>query len=98
MPTFLDNEENLPDPAALSAEVVWQAATRDGENPAPEVSLNTAGITSWDEPLPDTLSSRWPAESEDTDAARLVRAGSEEAAREQRAAVEVRDGDYPPDS
>lgn len=99
MPTFLDNEDSLSDPEALSAEVMEEAATNDGESPAPKVSRYTAGITPWDESPQATghQSSKWPSESEETGAESLVRAGSEEAAREQRAATEVGDGDYPTD-
>ncbi len=99
MPTFLDNEDSLSDPEALSAEVMEDAATHDGENPAPEVSRYTAGITAWDEPphVAGHQSSKWPVESEETEAEKLVRADNEEAAREQRAATEVIDGDYPTD-
>lgn len=98
MPTFLNNDDSLSDPEALITEVMEDAAINDGESPAPEVSRDTAGITVWDE-SPNGVghqSSKWPAESEETDAEKLVRAGSEEAAREQRAAA-VMDGDYPTD-
>ena len=97
MKMLMDSKDALADPGALIADVMEDAATDDGENPAPEVTRDTAGITEWDE-SPDAAGHQVPGrpeQSEETDAERLVRAGSEEAAREQRVATAVGDGDYP---
>lgn len=99
MPTFLDHTDSFSDPESVIPRLMERAATDDGDPPAPEVSPETAGITVWDESPNATghQSTNWPAESEETDAERLVRSGSEEAAREQRAATDAGDGSDPTD-
>ncbi len=97
MKMLMNSTDALGDPGALTAEVMEDAATNGGENPAPEVSRDTAEIELWDESV-DAAGHQVPERperSEETDAERLVRAGSEEAAREQRVAFTVGDGDYP---
>lgn len=99
MPTFLDNDDSLPDPETLRAEEMEDAAAHDVENPASEVSRYAAGITERDESPHGSghQSSKWPAEKRETEAEKLERTGGEAAAREQRAATEIGDGDYPTD-
>ena len=97
MKTLMDPKDGLPDSGALDDEVMEDAAINDGESRAPEVSRDTAEMTEWDG-LPGAAGRRVPDRvegSEETDAEKLVRAGSEEAAREQRVATGVVEGDYP---
>ncbi len=97
MKMLMDSTDGLPDSGALNDQVMEDAATNGGGNPVPEVSLDTAEMTVWDESVDAAGHQvpKRPAQSEETDAERLVRAGSEEAGREQREATEVGDGDYP---
>ena len=97
MKMLMDSTDGLPDSGALNDEVMEDAATNGGGNAAPEVSRDTAEMTVWDESV-DAAGHQVPERperSEETDAEKLVRAGSEEAAREQRVATAVGDGDYP---
>jgi hypothetical protein len=97
MKMLMDSTDGLPDSGALNDEVMEDAAINGGGNPAPEVGRETAEMTEWDGSV-DAAGHQVPERperSEETDAERLVRAGSEEAAREQRVATAVVDGDYP---
>ena len=97
MKMLMDSTDGLPDSGALDDEVMEDAATNGGGNPAPEVSRETAEMTVWDESpgaggrqVPDRVEG-----GEETEAEKLVRAGIEVAAREQRVATGVVEGDYP---
>ena len=97
MKTLMDSTDGLPVSGALDDEVMEDAAINGGENRAPEVSRETAEMTEWDG-LPGAAGRQVPDRvegGEETEAEKLVRAGIEEAAREQRVATGVVEGDYP---
>jgi hypothetical protein len=97
MRTLMDSTDGLPDSGALDDEVMEDAAINGGGSRAPEVSRETAEMTEWDG-LPGAAGRQVPDRvegGEETAAEKLVRAGIEEAAREQRVATGVVEGDYP---